>query len=102
MILKGLLLPVAAIHPGIIGICGSGARTRPEYDGHKVKPNNYGLGYILADEGSCNWLGRELRKSFMNETLPESLRKKFWSIATMPTAKPCWKKFTGKNNLPCS
>jgi N-acetylglucosamine kinase-like BadF-type ATPase len=31
----------------------------------------------LADEGSGNWLGRQLIKGFMNETLPENLRKKF-------------------------
>lgn len=62
--------------PGIIGICGSGSNAA-WYDGNKVKPNNYGLGYILADEGSGNWLGRQLIKSFMNETLPEVLRKKF-------------------------
>ncbi|MFD2147458.1 hypothetical protein [Mucilaginibacter antarcticus] len=35
------------------------------------------MGYILADEGSGNWLGRQLIKAFMNETLPEHLRKKF-------------------------
>ena len=62
--------------PGIVSICGSGSNAA-WYDGRKVKPNNYGLGYILADEGSGNWLGRQLIKSFMNETLPEHLRKKF-------------------------
>lgn len=62
--------------PGIISIVGSGSNAA-WYDGKKVKPNNYGLGYILADEGSGNWLGRELVKGFMNETLPENIRKKF-------------------------
>jgi glucosamine kinase len=62
--------------PGIIGICGSGSNAA-WFDGKKIKPNNYGLGYILADEGSGNWLGRQLIKGFMNETLPENLRKKF-------------------------
>ena len=62
--------------PGIIGIIGSGSNAG-WYDGRKVKPNNFGLGYILADEGSANWLGRQLLKSFMNETLPENTRKKF-------------------------
>ncbi len=54
--------------PGIISICGSGSNAA-WYDGRKVKPNNYGLGYILADEGSGNWLGRQLISSFMSETL---------------------------------
>lgn len=62
--------------PGIVSICGSGSNAA-WYDGRKVKPNNYGLGYILADEGSGNWLGRQLIKSFMNETLPTTLKKKF-------------------------
>jgi glucosamine kinase len=62
--------------PGIICICGSGSNAA-WYDGKKVKPNNYGLGYILADEGSGNWLGRQLLKEFMNETLPANVRKKF-------------------------
>lgn len=62
--------------PGIIGICGSGSNAA-WYDGRKVKPNNYGLGYILADEGSGNWLGRQLLKGFMNKTLPENIHRKF-------------------------
>src|ERR1700710_2920533 len=62
--------------PGIISIIGSGSNAA-WYDGKKVQTNNFGLGYILADEGSGNWLGRQLIKSFMNETLPEHLRKKF-------------------------
>lgn len=62
--------------PGIVSICGSGSNAA-WYDGKKVKPNNYGLGYVLADEGSGNWLGRQLISSYMSETLPENLRKKF-------------------------
>jgi glucosamine kinase len=62
--------------PGIVCICGSGSNAA-WYDGRKVKPNNYGLGYILADEGSGNWLGKQLLKAFMNETLPANIRKKF-------------------------
>lgn len=61
--------------PGIICICGSGSNAA-WYDGKRVKPNNYGLGYILADEGSGNWLGKHLLKAFMNGTLPENINKK--------------------------
>ena len=64
--------------PGIISIIGSGSNAA-WYDGRKVKPNNYGLGYILADEGSGNWLGKQLIKGFMNETLPANIQKKFVS-----------------------
>lgn len=63
-------------NPGIVCICGSGSNAA-WYDGKKVKPNNYGLGYILADEGSGNWLGRQLLKGYMSETLPAEILKKF-------------------------
>lgn len=74
--IEGAAIACCKNSPGIVGICGSGSNAA-WYDGRKVKPNNYGLGYILADEGSGNWLGRQLVKGFMNETLPENLRKKF-------------------------
>jgi N-acetylglucosamine kinase-like BadF-type ATPase len=61
---------------GIVCIIGSGSNAA-WYDGKKIKPNNYGLGYILADEGSGNWLGRQLIKRYMNETLPANIQKKF-------------------------
>jgi len=60
----------------IVTICGSGTNAA-WYDGKKVHPNNYGLGYILADEGSANWLGKQLIKSFISETLPADIRAKF-------------------------
>ena len=61
---------------GIVCILGSGSNAA-FYDGKKIKSNNYGLGYVLADEGSANWLGRMLLKDFMNETLPDNITKKF-------------------------
>lgn len=61
---------------GIVCILGSGANAA-YYDGRKIKSNNYGMGYILADEGSANWLGKMLLKNFMSETLPASITKKF-------------------------
>jgi glucosamine kinase len=63
-------------NPGIVSICASGTNAA-WYDGKRVKPNNYGLGYILADEGSGNWLGKQLIKSYMSEKLPVNLQKKF-------------------------
>lgn len=62
--------------PGIICICGSGSNAA-WFDGKKIKPNNYGLGYILADEGSGNWLGKQLIKGYMSETLPDNIRKSY-------------------------
>ncbi|RYY33763.1 MAG: hypothetical protein EOP46_15485 [Sphingobacteriaceae bacterium] len=61
---------------GIVCICGSGTNAA-WFDGRKVKPNNYGLGYILADEGSGNWQGRQLLKAYITKALPDGLSKKF-------------------------
>lgn len=60
---------------GIIGIIGSGSNAA-FYDGNKIIDNNYGLGYILADEGSTNWLARELLKDFLKENMPSFIREK--------------------------
>jgi glucosamine kinase len=61
---------------GIVCILGSGSNAA-YYDGRKIVPNNYGMGYILGDEGSASWMGKMLLKGFINETLPEKVTKKF-------------------------
>ncbi|MBK1441436.1 hypothetical protein JHJ32_15660 [Parapedobacter sp. ISTM3] len=61
---------------GLIGILGSGSNAA-YFNGKRTSDNNFGLGYILADEGSANWIGRMLLKSFLNETMPEDLLEKF-------------------------
>jgi glucosamine kinase len=87
-------------NPGIVSICASGSNAA-WYDGKKVKPNNYGLGYILADEGSGNWLGKQLIKSYMSEKLPVTCGKSLHT-AMMPTVKLYWRKYIVKNSLRCS
>lgn len=69
---------IATCHekPGIAGIVGSGS-TAGYFDGKKIKPNNYGLGYILGDEGSANWIGRQVLKAYLYETMPANFREKF-------------------------
>jgi N-acetylglucosamine kinase-like BadF-type ATPase len=44
------------------------------FDGKKVIENNYGLGFALGDEGSSNWLGKNLIKAYLNETLPAPIQ----------------------------
>lgn len=61
---------------GLIGILGSGANAA-YFNGKRIRPNNFGMGYILADEGSANWIGRQLLKGFLTETMPEDLREAF-------------------------
>lgn len=60
---------------GIIGILGSGSNAA-FYNGKKIVENNYGLGYILADEGSINWQARQLLKDFLTEVMPQGFREK--------------------------
>lgn len=66
---KAAALAACGDQCGIVGILGSGSNAA-YFDGKKVKDNNFGLGYILADEGSANWMGRVLLKHYLNETLP--------------------------------
>ncbi len=74
--LKAAALASCGDTPGIIGIMGSGSNAA-YFDGKKVIENNFGLGYILGDEGSSNWLGRNLLKSFMSDLLPAEFEEKF-------------------------
>lgn len=60
---------------GIIGIIGSGSNAA-YYTGKKIVENNYGLGYILGDEGSTNWFGRKLMTDFLTQLTPPIIREK--------------------------
>lgn len=62
--------------PCLIGVLASGSNAG-YFNGRRVKENNYGLGFVLADEGSANWLGRQLLKHYLNGNLPEALKLKF-------------------------
>ncbi|HLQ98737.1 MAG TPA: hypothetical protein VK102_00050 [Sphingobacterium sp.] len=59
---------------GIIGIIGSGSNAA-YYDGKSTLENNYGLGYILADEGSTNWLAIRLLKDFLTHKTPDNIQE---------------------------
>lgn len=59
---------------GIVGILGSGANCA-YFDGKNPEKNNYGLGFILGDEGSANYLGKILLKNYLEDKLPDDLKK---------------------------
>lgn len=63
-------------HKGIVGILGSGSNAA-YFNSKKIEENNFGLGYILGDEGSANWLGKQLLKAFITDELPDDIRAKF-------------------------
>lgn len=74
--LKAAALAACGDEPGILGILGSGSNAA-YFDGKKILNNNFGLGYILGDEGSANWLGKRLLKFYLNGELPVEFDQKF-------------------------
>jgi len=74
--LKAAALATCGDHSGLVGIIGSGSNA-VYYNGKKTEPNNYGLGYILADEGSANWLGRNILQDYITQTMPHHILLKF-------------------------
>jgi len=76
--LYGAAVSACYNNSGIVGILGSGANCA-YFDGKNPEKNNYGLGFILGDEGSSTYLGKILIKSFIQEKLPTDLHKEFES-----------------------
>lgn len=60
---------------GIVGIIGSGSNAA-YYTGKKIVQNNFGLGYILADEGSTNWIAQQVLRDYLTDAMPQSFREK--------------------------
>lgn len=60
---------------GIVGIIGSGSNAA-YYTGKKIVENNFGLGYILADEGSTNWMAQQILRDFLTDAMPQGFREK--------------------------
>lgn len=71
--LYGAAVSACYTDKGIVGILGSGAHCA-YFDGKQLEDNNFGLGFILGDEGSSNYLGKKLLMAFLTETLPQDLR----------------------------
>jgi N-acetylglucosamine kinase-like BadF-type ATPase len=76
--MQGAAIATFNDNDGIVGIIGSGSNSA-YYNGKKLEKNNFGLGYILADYGSATWLGKQLLSTFIIETMPKELSKKFFS-----------------------
>lgn len=58
---------------GIACILGTGANSC-RYDGVEIVNKIPALGFILGDEGSGAWMGRELLASYFRNELPEDIR----------------------------
>lgn len=61
---------------GVVCILGTGSNSCV-YNGKTIVDNTPPLGYVLGDEGSAAWLGRELLSGVLKGWLPESVRKHF-------------------------
>ena len=62
--------------PGIACILGTGANSCL-YNGKKIVENIRGYGFLLGDEGSGAYLGKQLVSSYLRKELSEALREKF-------------------------
>lgn len=76
--LKAVAIASCNNQPGIISIIGSSCNAA-YYNGKKIVKNNFGLGYVLADEGSANWLGRMFLRDLLTGVLPEKIENSFYS-----------------------
>ena len=68
--LQAAALACANDERAIICVIGSGSNAT-YFDGKKTIDNNFGLGYLLGDEGSANWLGRIILRDWLYERIPK-------------------------------
>ena len=73
--LLGAAKAVCGNFPGIACILGTGANSC-SYDGKKILDSVPALGYILGDEGSGAYLGKQLIRSYFYRELPVELKEK--------------------------
>jgi N-acetylglucosamine kinase-like BadF-type ATPase len=64
--------------PGISCILGTGSNAC-YFDGKHVHEKNYGLGYVLGDEGSGSYFGKKLLSYFLYGMMPPDLSADFFS-----------------------
>jgi hypothetical protein len=74
--LYGAALAACYNNSGIVSVLGSGSNCA-YFDGKLPEHNNFGLGFLLGDEGSANYLGKQLLKAFIQGKLPADLNKDF-------------------------
>jgi glucosamine kinase len=74
--IHGAVIATCGKDEGIACIIGTGSNS-VYFDGKNIQENNYGLGYILADEGAGTWLGKKLITNYFYNLLPEQLANDF-------------------------
>jgi len=61
---------------GLCCVLGTGSNIS-FFDGEDIHAGQHGLGYVLGDEGSGNWLGKVLITDFLYGRMPADIAKKF-------------------------
>jgi glucosamine kinase len=80
--------------PGIACIIGTGSNS-VFFDGDDIQPNNYGLGFILADEGAGTYLGKKIITHYLYGILPDDLQTDFandYSLTRDEVISNCYNK----------
>jgi glucosamine kinase len=67
---------------GICCILGTGSNIS-YFDGSRIHDSKHGLGYILGDEGSGTYFGRQLITGYLYGTMPPELSKEFYNKYTI-------------------
>ncbi|WP_306550345.1 N-acetylglucosamine kinase [Daejeonella sp.] len=63
---------------GICCILGTGSNIS-YFDGKRIHESKHGLGYILGDEGSGTYFGRQLITGYLYGTMPTELAEEFYT-----------------------
>lgn len=74
--LKGAVHAACQGQPGIACILGTGSNSA-YYDGKEIYEEVPALGYILGDEGSGAYFGKQLLSEYLYKQLPENIVAKF-------------------------
>ena len=74
--LLGAAIGVCGTQAGIAAILGTGSNSC-YFDGEKVVVNIPALGYVLGDEGSGAYIGKEVLKGYLNKEMGDTLLQKF-------------------------
>jgi len=66
----------AGINEGIVSILGTGSNSC-YYDGEKIVKSVGYYGYLLMDDASGNWFGKQLLRDYLFNRMPKQLRQQF-------------------------
>mgnify|MGYP002624626195 CR=1 FL=1 len=74
--LLGACRAVCGTSDGLVGILGTGSNSCV-YQNCRISQNIPSAGYMLGDEGSGTYIGKQLVKQYLTEFLPKDLQQKF-------------------------